>query len=427
MMPREEDLIRIAKKLDKMASRNNTEGALDLLKELKNYSMTLKLLQETRIGMSVNGIRKHCTDEKIVSLAKVLIKDWKRLLDAARSQSTERPDEIKNGTGVNKSTGSPVRSSSQKEPRKKAPPDCDSQLPHLHHPKPSAAEIKARKETPKTHISQLVRKEPLDPNAPFAPLPLHLHPPAVKHPSVEGKDRKDSSDSKLFSLKRMSSEHFKKDRKDSSDMKGPKTPVDTKNERKDSTDSKPKPEKKSSPNVPVSKPKPPKSLDCKNDRKDSTDSRPIHPVKLHSRDSRSDRRDSMDSKSTTSPSATKNTSESLESHGFKPSHPGPLQRTPSTDSSDRRGKPETPTSPTSPMSPSFSPAGGPLSPRLLTGETIRDKCIEMLAAALRTDDNYKEFGTNCDSMAAEIEDHILLKRWFTKSTLPIAFLCCRNH
>ncbi|CAF87330.1 unnamed protein product, partial [Tetraodon nigroviridis] len=83
-----------------------------------------------------------------------------------------------------------------------------------------------------------------------------------------------------------------------------------------------------------------------------------------------------------------------------------------------------------------------LPPHLSTGESVRDKCIEMLAAALRTDseatvavharthvrthaaaavttsnnfsvffvstDDYKEFGTNCDSMAAEIEDHILL-------------------
>lgn len=30
--------------------------------------------------MSVNCIRKHCTDEEVIALAKVLIKDWKRLL-----------------------------------------------------------------------------------------------------------------------------------------------------------------------------------------------------------------------------------------------------------------------------------------------------------------------------------------------------------
>ncbi|XP_070300179.1 triadin isoform X3 [Salvelinus sp. IW2-2015] len=620
-MTREEELIRIAKKLDKMVSRNNTEGALDLLNELKSFNMTLKLLQETRIGMSVNGIRKHCTDDEVVSLAKILIKDWKRLLDAARTQSTERPNEMKNGVDSNKSTASPVRSPLEKdtshkrldvsdsdpesekeeysdkrqkekhnvehkkderavdlkkernteafknkrhaeqskngkhtedarkerhvehleepkkerhfeksrkerhvpihetknerhvqEPKKKSyleepkneshtdeprrerfadelrkerhteerrkeipmyeprqerpvenhrrgferrsvlddlypacyspprpprpprlpppvrrmsgevnkgvkkevkkererrdssdtlspshprptppsrrpsvkgkkerkkdPPDPNSPLPPLHpHPSmPTAAEVKKERKEP-LRIS-VVRKEPPDPNAPFAPLPLHLHPPPhMKRPSVEvKKEREESSDYKPVSLKVTPSDHVKKDRKDS-DSKVPKKT----------------------------------SVDAKKERKDSTDSKPSHSVKRHSTDSKSDRRDSVDSKTSNSPSAKKLSSETKEFHGSKSSHPGPLQRKSSTDSIERRGKPEMPkipSTPTSPMSPSFSSAGVPLSPCLATGETIRDKCIEMLAAALRTDDNFKEFGTNCDSMAAEIEDHI---------------------
>ncbi|XP_063342655.1 transcription elongation factor A protein 3 isoform X4 [Pelmatolapia mariae] len=111
-MTREEDLIRIAKKLDKMVSRNNTEGAIDLLKELKGVNMTLKLLQETRIGMSVNGIRKHCTDEEVIALAKVLIKDWKRLLDSGRSHP-EKSSETKNGLNSSKTAASPNRSPSE--------------------------------------------------------------------------------------------------------------------------------------------------------------------------------------------------------------------------------------------------------------------------------------------------------------------------
>ncbi|XP_064804890.1 serine/arginine repetitive matrix protein 1-like isoform X1 [Oncorhynchus masou masou] len=600
-MTREEELIRIAKKLDKMVSRNNTEGALDLLNELKSFNMTLKLLQETRIGMSVNGIRKHCTDDEVVSLAKILIKDWKRLLDAARTQSTERPNKMKNGVDSNKSAGSPVRSPLEKdtshkrlddsdsepesekeeysdkrqkekynvehkkderavdlkkeryteafknkwhaeqskngkhtedarkerhvehleepkkerhfeksrkerhvpihdtkneshvqepkkesnleepkneshtdEPRKerhteecrkempmseppqerpvenhrqgferrdssdtlspshprptppsrrpsvkvkkerkKAPPDPNSPRPPLRpHPSmPTAAEVKKeRKEPPRISV---VRKEPPDPNAPFAPLPLHLHPPPpVKRPSVEvKKEREESSDYKPVSLKVTSSDHVKKDRKDSDSKVPKKTSVDAKKERKDLSDSKPKPAKRQSLDSSDSNPKRSKrpSLDGKKDRKDSTDSKPSHSVKRHSTDSKSDRRDSVDSKTSNSPSAKKLSSETKEFHSSKSSHPGPLQRKSSTDSIERRGKPEMPkipTTPTSPMSPSFSSAGVPLSPCLATGETIRDKCIEMLAAALRTDDNFKEFGTNCDSMAAEIEDHI---------------------
>ncbi|XP_064856230.1 zinc finger CCCH domain-containing protein 13-like isoform X3 [Oncorhynchus nerka] len=582
-MTREEELIRIAKKLDKMVSRNNTEGALDLLNELKSFNMTLKLLQETRIGMSVNGIRKHCTDDEVVSLAKILIKDWKRLLDAARTPSTERPNKMKYGVDSNKSTGSPVRSPLEKDTSHKRLDVSDSEpesekeeysdkrqkekynvehkkderavdlkkeryteafknkrhaeqskngkhtedarkerhVEHLEEPKmerhfeksrkerhlpihdtknerhvqepkkesnesneshtdeprkerhteerrkeipmyeppqerpvenhrqgferrdssdtlspshprptppsrrPSVKVKKERKEPPRISV---VRKEPPDPNAPFAPLPLHLHPPPpVKRPSVEvKKEREESSDYKPVSLKVTSSDHVKKDRKDSDSKVPKKTSVDAKKERKDLSDSKPKPAKRQSLDSSDSNPKRSKrqsldssdsnpkrskrpSLDDKKDRKDSTDSKPSHSVKRHSTDSKSDRRDSVDSKTSSSPSAKKLSSETKEFHSSKSSHPGPLQRKSSTDSIERRGKPEMPkipTTPTSPMSPSFSSAGVPLSPCLATGETIRDKCIEMLAAALRTDDNFKEFGTNCDSMAAEIEDHI---------------------
>ncbi|XP_041648382.1 transcription elongation factor A protein 3 isoform X6 [Cheilinus undulatus] len=256
-MTREEDLIRIAKKLDKMVSRNNTEGAIDLLRELKGFNMTLKLLQETRIGMSVNGIRKHCTDEEVVALAKVLIKDWKRLLDSGHSHA-DKPAEMRNGLDSSKTETSPRSSPSETQ-----------------------------------------------------------------------------------------------------------------------------------------------------SRKDSSDSKPGQPVKRQSTDSKPDRRESTDSKKSSSPPAKKLTSERRESHGSKTSQP-PVRK-PSTDSNERKGKidtPKSPTTPTSPMSPSFSSAGGPLSPHLTTGDSVRDKCIEMLAAALRTDNDYKDFGSNCDSMAAEIEDHI---------------------
>nr|XP_046256241.1 transcription elongation factor A protein 3 isoform X8 [Scatophagus argus] len=258
-MTREEDLIRIAKKLDKMVSRNNTEGAIDLLRELKGFNMTLKLLQETRIGMSVNGIRKHCADEEVIALAKVLIKDWKRLLDSGHSHS-EKSSEMKNGLDSSKTAA-----------------------------------------------------------------------PANGSPS-EKQSRKDSCDSKLG-----------------------------------------------------------------------------QPVKRHSADCIPDRRESTDSKKSSSPPAKKLTAERRQSQGSKSSQPAPPQRKPSTDSIERKGKidtPKSPTTPTSPMSPSFSSAGGPLSPHLATGDSVRDKCIEMLAAALRTDNDYKDFGTNCESMAVEIEDHI---------------------
>uniref|UniRef100_A0A8C1YW56 Transcription elongation factor A (SII), 3 n=1 Tax=Cyprinus carpio TaxID=7962 RepID=A0A8C1YW56_CYPCA len=308
-MTREEDLLRIAKKLDKMVSRNNMDGALDLLRELKDFNMTLKLLQDTRIGMSVNRIRKHCTDEDVVNLAKILIKNWKKLLESAQSQKSERSNEVKNGNHPSKPSGSPNRTSPERGSRSTTEfkPDLDS-----------------NKKLDEKH-----RREKCD---------------------AEPRNEKRESEQK----KEKQSINNKKER-----------------ERKDSTDSKKLHSRKL-------------SLDGWTDSKDSTDSKSSHHLlKRQSSEPKLERRDSTNSRSGSSPQAKK-----------------------SSESKSKPETPKTPTTPTSPLSPSFSSGVGPLSPRLQTGDPIRDKCIEMLTAALRTDDDYKDYGANCEGMAAEIEDHI---------------------
>ncbi|XP_043848153.1 transcription elongation factor A protein 3 isoform X2 [Dromiciops gliroides] len=203
-MGQEEELLRIAKKLDKMVSRKHTEGALDLLKKLNGYKMSIQLLQTTKIGIAVNGVRKHCLDKEVVALAKILIKNWKRLLDAPetpkKEKSMEREKEKKKEQGVDLSDWKPLGAFS----------------------------------------------------------------PQSKSPRAEPKDRSNSS----------------------------------------------------------------------------------------------------------------------------------------------KGKVETPKTPTSPSSPTFSPSNCLLAPCYLTGDSVRDKCVEMLSAALKMDGDYKEYGVNCDKMASEIEDHI---------------------
>ncbi|XP_077073443.1 transcription elongation factor A protein 3 isoform X2 [Siphateles boraxobius] len=542
-MSREEDLLRIAKKLDKMVSRNNMDGALDLLRELKNFNMTLKLLQDTRIGMSVNGIRKHGTDEDIVNLAKILIKNWKKLLESAQNQKSERTNEVKNGNHPSKASGSPNMTSPEREssPRRlttEIKPDLDSnkKLDEKHRRENRVAEFRNRKQesdpkkekqsinnkkelerkdalnsdhlpSGKTHSSpppkgpppsgevkrerkdtlgslqslplqshstkrpfsdgkkerrdthellfplhnhshppllpppipipkrssemKKERRDPsetlpppapilspppkhpsleeprerakkaIDPNAPLPPLPFHLHPPQkremkkerketadpsaplppvplllqptpTKRPALntnkdKEKERKDTSDPK-----RRMSEHNEKDRKDTRDSKPLKRPsMKLKIERKESTDSK---------KLPPRKP----SMEGRRDSKDSTDSKSSHHLlKRQSSETKLERRDSTNSRSGNSPQAKK-----------------------SSESKSKPETPKTPTTPTSPLSPSLSSSVGPLSPRLQTGDSIRDKCIEMLTAALHTDDDYKDYGANCESMAAEIEDYI---------------------
>uniref|UniRef100_A0A8C1ASE5 Transcription elongation factor A (SII), 3 n=1 Tax=Cyprinus carpio carpio TaxID=630221 RepID=A0A8C1ASE5_CYPCA len=478
-MTREEDLLRIAKKLDKMVSRNNMDGALDLLRELKDFNMTLKLLQDTRIGMSVNGIRKHCSDEDVVNLAKILIKNWKKLLESAQNQTSERSNEVKNGSHPSKTSGSPNRTSPEREssPRRSATeikPDINfnKKLNEKHRRQKTDAELRSEKReseqkkekqtinnkkererrdalnsdrlpSPMTHSSpppkcsppgevkrerkdapvdffppasinshpplrrssidarkERAKKAP-DPNAPLPPLPFHLHPPQkremkkerketepgaplppaplhlqpptpTKHPSLDTKkdkekERKDTSDPK-----RQTSEHNEKNRKDTRDSKPLKRPsMKIKIGRKDSTDSKNLHSRKL-------------SLDGRRDSKDSTDSKSsLHLLKRQSSELKLERRDSTNSRSGSSPQAKK-----------------------SSESKSKPETPRTPTTPTSPLSPSLSSGLGPLSPHLQTGDSVRDKCIEMLAAALHTDDDYKDYGANCEGMAAEIEDHI---------------------
>uniref|UniRef100_A0A3Q0QZU2 Transcription elongation factor n=1 Tax=Amphilophus citrinellus TaxID=61819 RepID=A0A3Q0QZU2_AMPCI len=71
-----QEVERIARKLDKMVQKKSTS---------------------TRVGMSVNAVRKQCSDEEVQTLAKTLIKSWKKLLD---------------GSEEKKKDGSPLRSSS---------------------------------------------------------------------------------------------------------------------------------------------------------------------------------------------------------------------------------------------------------------------------------------------------------------------------
>ncbi|NWI05008.1 TCEA3 protein, partial [Tichodroma muraria] len=217
-----EELVRIAKKLDKMVARKSTEGALDLLKSLTGYTMTIQLLQTTRIGVAVNSVRKHCSDGEVVASAKILIKNWKRLLEKGADGKKEKDtdgDKEKKGLDVS---------------------SCPSE--------------------------------------------------GMKH------------------SKNTAEKHREKHR---------------------------------------------------------------------------ERRASADSRSST-----------ISSSSF-------AQKRLANSS---KAKPEVPRTPTSL---SFSPSPCFLAPCYLTGDSVRDKCVEMLTAALRMDDDYKEFSVNCEKMASEIEDHIL--------------------
>uniref|UniRef100_A0A8K9X5I4 Transcription elongation factor n=1 Tax=Oncorhynchus mykiss TaxID=8022 RepID=A0A8K9X5I4_ONCMY len=113
-MAKDHEVERIAKKLDKMVHKKNTDGAIYLLRELKIINMSLETLQSTRIGMSVNAVRKQSSEEEVQTLAKSLIKSWKKLLDGSEGKAVEEK----------RREGSPLRSSSSKDS-----PGSSDQLP----------------------------------------------------------------------------------------------------------------------------------------------------------------------------------------------------------------------------------------------------------------------------------------------------------
>lgn len=87
----EEDVLKIGKKLEKMISKDavDHEQAQDMLKTLQNLPMTLDVLQKTRIGMTVNNFRKAASKDEAITLAKSLIKSWKKLLPGDSTSSSK--------------------------------------------------------------------------------------------------------------------------------------------------------------------------------------------------------------------------------------------------------------------------------------------------------------------------------------------------
>uniref|UniRef100_A0A0B7A4L6 TFIIS N-terminal domain-containing protein n=1 Tax=Arion vulgaris TaxID=1028688 RepID=A0A0B7A4L6_9EUPU len=101
MMGAEDEVMKIGKKLDKLIASDTTDhtSALDLLKTLRDTKMTLNVLQKTRIGMVVNNLRKASSNDEVVTLAKTLIKNWKKLLPADSPGGLSRSSSRSSGDG----------------------------------------------------------------------------------------------------------------------------------------------------------------------------------------------------------------------------------------------------------------------------------------------------------------------------------------
>ncbi|XP_023021354.1 RNA polymerase II elongation factor [Leptinotarsa decemlineata] len=119
----EEDVMRIQKKLNKMTSEDGSgqEQALDLLKELQTLNINLEVLTNTRIGMTVNALRKSSKDDEVISLSKTLIKNWKKFLSGSTTTSS--------GKSSSSSSSKPKKEKEDKTVREERERDKERPLP----------------------------------------------------------------------------------------------------------------------------------------------------------------------------------------------------------------------------------------------------------------------------------------------------------
>lgn len=118
----ETEVMDIQKKLAKMSSPDGTgqEQALDLLRVLQNLNIDLNILTKTRIGMTVNELRKCSKDDEVITLAKTLIKNWKKCLTPAPSkESSSTNNASKSNSKTSSTNGSSKKSETKKDEREK--------------------------------------------------------------------------------------------------------------------------------------------------------------------------------------------------------------------------------------------------------------------------------------------------------------------
>lgn len=104
------------------------EQAMDLLRALQNLNIDLFILTKTRVGMTVNELRKCSKDDDVIALSKNLIKNWKKLLTPVTKESSSSSSSNNSKTpskSSSSSSNSNNNSSHKKSDLKKEDKDKD--------------------------------------------------------------------------------------------------------------------------------------------------------------------------------------------------------------------------------------------------------------------------------------------------------------
>lgn len=113
---------------------------MDLLKQLQTLSINLEVLTKTRIGMTVNALRKSSKDEEVISLSKTLIKNWKKFLPPSNAGNSGRDS----GAGLSKSAKKEKKDKPREESKEKESKKLQSQFPPPNSNTTDAVRLKCR-------------------------------------------------------------------------------------------------------------------------------------------------------------------------------------------------------------------------------------------------------------------------------------------
>ena len=85
----EQEVTIIKKALEKLVKVPDDipENSSAFIEELDKLDMTLKILQKTKIGFTLNSIRKTTSDEAVQKAAKTLLKKWQTLENSPPKKS----------------------------------------------------------------------------------------------------------------------------------------------------------------------------------------------------------------------------------------------------------------------------------------------------------------------------------------------------
>ena len=97
-----------------MTESGEQSQALDMLNRLSDIDMNLGILTNTRIGMTVNALRKSSKDNEVILQAKSLIKAWKKFVPDNKTES-----------GANQQSAAAVAASAASNANGKSPANSD--------------------------------------------------------------------------------------------------------------------------------------------------------------------------------------------------------------------------------------------------------------------------------------------------------------